>query len=537
MIQKTSIQVPGKRISIKKSANSDTRYVYYVTEYYKSKGGNNTNKSMIIGKLDPDNEGMFFPNNNYYELFDVQPPTSLLPTKFAYAGSTFFLAKRCEQLGVTNILQSIFPKSYKKILSMAIYMMHSGNVMLYMDDFYSKHLCAYHQRLSQKHLSELYEEITKEKRWDFFHQWKELMTNEGELICYDVTSISTGARDIAFSQKGYNRDHEMLPQVNVGMFFSQNQELPLCYEIYNGSITDQTFLTTMMDLAEEFEINPFIFVMDKGFVNTDNVSYLHEEKIPFLLSVPAHHNIYKKALLEASKGIRKMENYIDFAGVFGEERSITIEGNEYTLYCYFDSEKAKVQEATLFEKIHSREETLEKQIGRKKRKNKDDFFNVEMDREKILSFTKKEKAIEEALSLCGMFGLMTNIKNGKHTPSESLRTYRRRNDIEAHYDSMKNSLDFDRLRTHKDQTTEGKFFIGFIAQILQADLLRVMNKKKKKPVPTIKSLILDLEQIQRVDYKKESKLMAPVTKRHREILALFGMTPEELTQDIIRGSV
>jgi transposase len=527
-----TVDVPKKRISIK--TIGQTKYVYYVMEYYKNKNGYYTNRSISIGKLDEKNPAQFFPNDNYFKYFDVTPPKTLFPTRFMHAGHTVFLANRLQQLDVAPILFTLFPESYTKILQVAIYMMCNGNVMLYMDDFYTKHLNPYKEIIGQRHLSELYEEITKEKRWAFFKEWKNQVVSSDEYIAYDVTSISTYAKDIPFAERGYNRDHELLPQVNVGLFFSQHQKLPVCYELYNGSLTDQTFLPTMMTFAKAFDIQPFLYVMDKGFLNTKNIQYLTEEEIPFLLSAPSHQKVYQEALLAARKEIRQMNNYIDFAGVFGVKTTVTIDQEDYTLFCYFDSEKAKTQERTLFEQIKEREEQLAKQLQCKKRRKKEPYFKVELEDEKMIRFSRNNEAIEEALALTGMFGLLSN--QPEIAPAEALSIYRRRNAIESHYDNMKNFLDFDRLHTHRQQTTEGKFFVGFIAQILQADLLRVMNALPKKTVPTIKSLLLELEKIQCVQYEKEWKLMAPITKKQKDILALFDISPETMMEQIIKSA-
>lgn len=125
----------------------------------------------------------------------------------------------------------------------------------------------------------MYEGISKDSRWAFFNQWKGQTVAADEYVAYDVTSISTHAKGIAFAEKGYNRDHELLPQV---------KRLPICYELYNGSITDEVYLSTMMQIAQVFDIQPFLYVMDKGFLNTNNIAYLAEEKIPFLMAVSNH---------------------------------------------------------------------------------------------------------------------------------------------------------------------------------------------------------------------------------------------------------
>ncbi|QQA36865.1 hypothetical protein I4Q36_08720 [Tuanshanicoccus lijuaniae] len=66
------------------------------------------------------------------------------------------------------------------------------------------------------------------------------------------------------------------------------------------------------------------------------------------------------------------------------------------------------------------------------------------------------------------------ISNTTATTSEkTLNTYYRYNVIEAHNNSMKNFLAFDRLYKHKNQYIRGKFIILFIELMLKAVMTQV----------------------------------------------------------------
>ncbi|MBS4456012.1 hypothetical protein [Tuanshanicoccus lijuaniae] len=157
-----------------------------------------------------------------------------------------------------------------------------------------------------------------------------------------------------------------------------------------------------------------------------------------------------------------------------------------------------------------------------------------MEKEKVISYKKDKEGIQKALKCAGMFGLISNKTD--ITPENALKIYRRRNAIEAHYNSMKNFLEFDRLHTHKDQSTQGKFFIGFIVQILQADMIRVMNRLDKKPIQTIKGMLLELEKITRVKQGNTVRLMKPLTKKQKDILSIFDIEPKEFKVCIKKSS-
>ncbi|MDR1903196.1 MAG: hypothetical protein LBQ88_13070 [Treponema sp.] len=87
----------------------------------------------------------------------------------------------------------------------------------------------------------------------FFRKWVAVNGGgEGALsayVAYAVTSIPTYARGIDHAEWGYNRDHETLRQINIGMFFGESARLPVFYTSYSGSITDKSDLLFMMKYA------------------------------------------------------------------------------------------------------------------------------------------------------------------------------------------------------------------------------------------------------------------------------------------------
>lgn len=85
-----------------------------------------------------------------------------------------------------------------------------------------------------------------------------------------------------------------------------------------------------------------------------------------------------------------------------------------------------------------------------------------------------------------MYYLLTN--DFKLSTETALKLYRKRNMVEAHYDNMKNTLDFTYLNTHNEVSLQGKFFVGFIAQILLDYVVsKVKYFKKEKEILSTKN--------------------------------------------------
>jgi transposase len=94
------------------------------------------------------------------------------------------------------------------------------------------------QRNPQKH--------HENQRQHFHTQWLKHLT-ENELLCYDITSISSYAASNEYLYWEYNRDHEKLPQINLAMLFGQKNSLSAYYRRMPGNISDVVTLKTTMD--------------------------------------------------------------------------------------------------------------------------------------------------------------------------------------------------------------------------------------------------------------------------------------------------
>lgn len=133
-----------------------------------------------------------------------------------------------------------------------------------------------------------------------------------------------------------------------------------------------------------------------------------------------------------------------------------------------------------------------------------------------------------------MFGL---ISHGTDFSAEEILTaYQQRDWIEKNYDNMKNELEISRLHVQSNQAMEGKFFIGFIAQILWASLTNAMYEKKKfhekMPVETVERLLLKMNQVQVIQNDTGTSLMRPLTKLQKNILEMCDIKIDDFLEKI-----
>lgn len=191
-------------------------------------------------------------------------------------GNIYFLEEISKKIGITEILKDIMPKKYKEILAL-IYYTISEKEAYYLASKWSEinYIDIKSEQISSQRISELLEEIgnSTEIKINFFRRWIERQ-KEGEGIYFDITSISTYAKLINLAEWGYNRDKEKLRQINLGIVYGGSNQLPLYYQIYQGSITDVTTIRNVRKYNIEYGIKDAIYILDR--VICPLLSYMHK---------------------------------------------------------------------------------------------------------------------------------------------------------------------------------------------------------------------------------------------------------------------
>lgn len=215
-------------------------------------------------------------------------------------------------------------------------MVCEGNVMMNLDLFTQESLLSSRVRLNSQRSSELFAAISEEQRFRFFKLWTARHKDEEQTLAYDVTSVSTYA-EIQLAEYGYNRDQETLPHLNIGMLYGTRTALPLCYEIYSGSIVDKAFFPYMMELGELVGLNDLFYIMDRGFLTLDNLGFMAENQLNFLMAAPKSQKIYRQALVEAAAEIRHSRHHIPQTSCYGLSKTLQINERPYTLHLYLNA--------------------------------------------------------------------------------------------------------------------------------------------------------------------------------------------------------
>ncbi len=201
------------------------------------------------------------------------------------------------EIKLTEALKEAFPKTWRAILSVAFYYVSSGRNAAYLfpswaEDHESPIL---EKDLKDADISLLFSGMEEARRKEFLKVWRDAAAS-GKACFNDITSISSYSRENEMMEFGYNRDHEDLPQVNLGLIVDSGSRLPLYYHVHDGSIHDVSTLEHVMREGFAFNMHNLMFVMDKGFYSRQNVSLMYSNRYGFIIAMTLSSGTAKNAI-------------------------------------------------------------------------------------------------------------------------------------------------------------------------------------------------------------------------------------------------
>jgi transposase len=436
-----------------------------------------------------------------------------------------------ENLGLKNILINIFGKERADLMHAAVlFMVSRGNVFENVSDFCEENTLHETPLHSQKS-SELFASITHDERTIFYKKWIALQ-NEDSFWAYDVTSVSTYSKGLKEAEKGYNKDREKLPQINIGCFTSQNSGRPIYYVSYPGSIVDKSHLQYMMAHNDEFGVKNLGFVLDRGFCEADNVQYLDENKYTFVLGVITSHKTVSSAVDNCRDDIISTRYRIE-ENMYGKSVKGKFYGVESTMHVYFDPILRENQRDHMLRTVEMKETELSKKdkLTKKDIKKFIDYFDINLNKDKTFTFKRNWDKIDYQARNLGLFCILSNTDLSSE---EVLSVYRRRDVIEKNFDEIKNRIDMKRLRTHQTETTDGKLFCSFLSLIVSAEMGEKLRDLMVEKSWSKDGVIAELEKIKLVTIAEKIKGLNHMTKKQKTIFNSFGLTESDLNAYLSR---
>jgi transposase len=369
------------------------------------------------------------------------------------------------------------------------------------------------------------------ERLEFLRRWAK-NTGQNETIVFDITSLSSYSALSEYAEPGYNRDKEKLPQINLGVLYAENSNLPLYYHIWPGSIRDVSTLRNIVKFLEYFELKDILFVMDRGFYSKANLSDMKQSEVRFIIPMPRTVNLFSALVNENIQKLSDLTNSFLFKDeiLFHTEESVRI--NKVSLHAnlYLDPQSRSDQRVRFLKKILNLEESCNKLNFQNKKEivqylssqfnGASQFFRITVRKGKT-KVSRKTETISERMADMGVTIILTDHnKIGRET---ILDLYRRKDYLEKTFDVLKNEFDGKRLRSSSKDTIEGRLFVKFLSLILYSAVGNIMRKQELFKRYSIREIMYELKKIRVVEMNNGKSYLTEISKRQREIFNKFGL--------------
>ena len=522
--QYAPVDMPTKGVSINRSANKAIPYVYHIGKGYRNEYGKPTSKKVLIGKLDEE-EHKLIPNARYFEIYGGTPQKQVDSNAEVQTvqdfGHYYLLDAIIHQYRLDEIMRNIFGDASEELLLLAIYTALEGSVLSYCEDWCENTYLFNNQRLTSQRISVLLNEVTEKKKADFFKAWM-YAREPHEYFAYDVTSIYSYSRGNESVEYGYNRDKEALPQINLAMFYGEKSHLPIYYSSYPGSIPDKSHLKYMMRNAKQMGMRNVKYVMDNGFFSADNINLLLSEGHSFVLGMPGHMKYCRQLRKDNQQKIKDARYHLQT----GRVQAMRFENTEYQkriyVHMFYSTDKAAREEGIFYHELEKIEQGL---LDGETPQGGDRYFVCTREENQPVHVERNYAAINDKLINFGYFFIATS--DPAMSSAEALHIYRTKDVIEKNFDNLKNDIDMKRLRTHTLHTMDGKLFVAFLALILRAHVANVTAAYRAQECLSLDKIFIELKKLKVVRIGGCS-LHNPMTKRQRDVLALFGCTEKDI---------
>jgi len=450
-------------------------------------------------------------------------------------GVVYFLRSVAEKTGMLGILRDALPDAWKEVFALACYLIAEDKPVMYCEEWAASNYGLDAGSMSSQRVSDLLASFGYQERNSFYKSWHEHIRGR-EYIALDITSVSSYSGQIEACERGYNRDGDDLPQVNICMLFGEDSKLPVYQTVYSGSLNDVTTLrSTIAEFAALVGKVDIMVVMDKGFFSLDNIKLLlngegGKQRYRFLIGVPFT-NDFAKGLVESERAdIDSIENVVltNSSPIRGKhKRGDWGCGVELSAHVFCNPEKAVKERNELFGYVTSlsREAYANPQNDRLWNEYCH-YLNIDWPHnrpDETLKVGIREEVVTKELATTGWFVLLSNHIED---PQVAHDIYRNKDVVEKSFSRYKNNLGLDRLRVHGDDRMQNKIFVAFIALIIASSINGTMKEQGLFKRMTFDKLILALAKLKSATVGVKT-ILRPVTKVQSDILKAFDIKPPD----------
>ncbi|MCL2164835.1 MAG: hypothetical protein FWH55_10710 [Oscillospiraceae bacterium] len=500
-------------------------------------------------------------------LVDVAMANTKAQTAWAvFSGPSIVFGDITARYNIESMLKKAFGDGdAQAILSLAWYIASEGGALSNSDVWLDHFENPAGDAISSQEITRLLDRMDEDGVMTFYKLWLNGFKGIGDKTLYDLTSISWYRQNINMVSWGHNRDNEDLPQVNYALLCSRDTGMPLFAWPLDGSVSDERTLHNTLQFMHKLGYMPGCIMMDRGFGNMENISYMFEHGYTFFqaLHVSADwvYNIIdagNDARLRPNSAlktedrtyytststcqwvkIRRLngngdaveETFIHICKEEKMEKYIAKEGEEilsqyqciaHVLFC---QDLIGSQWDKFMEKLNREYERLIADENTTPASELKSYFLIE--KKKWASGRTVDFNTENIANHRNKYaGFICFLTNDKTIPSAkaALEEYLIRDYIEKDFDELKNDLDTRRIGVHTDDRMKARLLIQFISEIYVKEIRTRLRFSSECRMMTRNQISAHINGIYKIKFAGKDRDVCPeLSKSQRSILDALGI--------------
>ena len=547
MYEKYQVKIPFSEGGITTKNVKGTTYIYYAYEREYDPGKRYTvPKTTSIGKRDDDNPDMMYPNANYLKYFpDVELPEELAGdssrSSCLRVGTYFVIRKLMACLHLDELISRIIGRDSGLFLDLAAYtIITENNAGQYYPDYAYNHPLFTRQMkvYSDSKVSDFIGQDLADERISFLNEWNDHRDHRKKIyISYDSTNKHCQAGDIDFAEIGHEKDKQDKPIFNYAVAYDRNNNEPLFYEDYPGSINDVSQLQYMLEKVEGYGYKNVGFILDRGYFSEANIHYMDKHGYGFVIMVKGLKDLVSELVLKRQGMFEQnRKNSIrsyKLSGMTVKMQLFPSDEEDRYFHIYYSDRKHASERETVEQKIDRMEAFLNRNRGKKMppMPNIEKYFELlrykeGTDEDRLIGWRERTDVIDREIALCGYFVLITSEKM---TAEEAIDLYKSRDVSEKLFRGDKSYMGARAERVYGNESFETKLFIEFIALIIRNKIYTCLKEAAKESghkenYMTVPAAIRELEKIEMIrSSDKVYRMDHAVTATQKAILKAFGI--------------
>ena len=552
MYEKYLVVIPNETEGITVKKIKGVRYVYYTFDRnYSSEKQYTVPKATTIGKCDDASDGMMYPNANFFKFFpDTELPEEIdaVPGRSScqHIGAYLIIRKIVAEYQLDKMSDSIFGNDGGLFLDLAAYsILTENNASQYYPDYAWSHPLFTPQMkiFSDSKVGTFLAKSTIEQQIEFQDKWNAHRKHKDKIyISYDSTNKHCQAGDIELAEIGHEKDKQGKPIFNYAVAYDHNNEEPLFYEEYPGSINDVAQLQCMLGKAAGYGYKNVGFILDRGYFSEPNIRYMDKHGYDFLIMVKGMKDIVSRLVMSRKGSFEQSREYsirsYKVSGMTVRAKLFETDERERYFHLYHSDRKQSAEREVIESRIDRMARYLKEHQGENIKPGGDFkryfdliYYHEGQPDEKFMVARERKDVIDREIALCGYFVI---ISSEKMTAEDALDLYKSRDASEKLFKGDKSYLGNRSMRIQTDESMETKILIEFVALIIRNRIYTCLRDESRKAgskanYMTVPEALKELEKIEMIKSSDgEYRLNYAVSATQKAILKAFGMNSDNV---------